>query len=535
VAHLSYQVQRVVNGAWTVWQGARVARLSATSSFGGDSTSPIAWGSVPPPTAEIAVWGVSPDLPEVWGDIPVRLLLGRGTAPVSVFEGLISKRGRVTSNTQHEVRFTAIGYGELVRRTRPTSPLYYRRVAATRTEATSQDDPRAPGYAAGLINYALWAAGGAPLEQASTPAFAQARFWYSCDEALIAPEWAWLNGEDAYAEIGELARSVGGVVMQTPDGVVRFVSPLSPTLGPPAATLIEGRLRQQGLLAVPDLVNPLYYAEASDDGVVTSAIDRVRVPWVFRARQALQDVWALPSRRRVPARGEAPEYAQYGTIPIEFQTDYPIYRWQNVGVGDALTLTEATVEDMGLSDMSGWPITPKRNGAEGNATFFIATRMDAQRVEGEFRHNYPQPVMLNKLIIRGEPVVVVHEGEAVAGRATGGTELSYPSNLYISSEAHAQMLAAMLLAFHRVARPVYSFRGVQFSPRLFGGARIRVYNAKLGLADTLMLITTCTVNATTDGGITMDLDAIPIGDLPQIESCYLWGEAIGPTPKAVLW
>jgi hypothetical protein len=524
MATLALQVERYISGSWTPWPNARVLPgMKITSDFGGTPQSPIVWGAVKPPELSLAIQGVQAEASTAYADLPVRVKLARGGVLTGVFTGIVQGKDETVSVEANEVGYRAVGLGEWVRRTRAISHLWPRRYAATRTTATSIEDPAHPQYAGGLINYLFWKAGLRPWAQLAS--YPNAIGYYHCDHALRAPAWTWANGEDGYAECGELARSVGGVITQTPDGVVRFVSPLSPSLGGVVATLSEG--------ATAGIAGATYYGKLTTKRQRTTRFTQVRVDWARRVKQGMQQIWELPERVRVPAKGEAPQYADYGYVDIEFQPDYPIYRYYKLGAGDPLTMSEATPDNMGVSDFSQWPVTPRRNGLEGKATFFEVLEIGAQRVVGRFKHNYLQPLWLNTLRIQGEPVVVVHEGQAVVG--TPGTQVNYPPNLYVSDQNHGEFLGAMLLAFHTVERPLRTADDVIFNPAIAAGVKVLVHSTRSGLSPAVLhLVTKATI--TVDGdGIRQSLDLIPIGDLPQIEDTWLWGDSVASGPKGVLW
>ena len=103
------------------------------------------------------------------------------------------------------------------------SPLFELRPIATKTTASSIENPATGGYNAGIVNYALWQAGLRPYEQlASYPTVSE---YYSCDQALFSPDYAWLAGDDGFDELLRCARASGAQLYQRDDGVVVYRQP----------------------------------------------------------------------------------------------------------------------------------------------------------------------------------------------------------------------------------------------------------------------------------------------------------------------
>lgn len=103
------------------------------------------------------------------------------------------------------------------------------RAAATRTSASSIEDPDDPDYAGGIINLILWSAGGRPRQQEGT--YPSAAYYYQIDNTADATlPHAWVAAEDAWAELGRVVAAVGGWLYQQADGTIIYR---------PASELIE--------------------------------------------------------------------------------------------------------------------------------------------------------------------------------------------------------------------------------------------------------------------------------------------------------
>lgn len=132
-----------------------------------------------------------------WELVPFKATFGINGHSELAFHGVITGRER----TIDELTFTCEGFAALLRNTKAYSPAFHRRPIATKTTAASVEDPDEPAYQAGPINWLLWQAGGRPVEQDSNPTYvSEASFWYSCDHALLAPDWTWIAGENAWDE-----------------------------------------------------------------------------------------------------------------------------------------------------------------------------------------------------------------------------------------------------------------------------------------------------------------------------------------------
>jgi hypothetical protein len=477
----------------------------------GDEQNPFFMGDTSSAEASVTLRSVSTFRVEAWEDRRFRIRKRlQGSQLRTVFEGVINNRNLHVKPDQ--VTFAATGYADLVKRTKAVSPLFYRRRGATRTTSSSQEDPSASGYGGGVINYALWQAGGRPWEQDFL--YPAAKFYYSCDHALFVPEWTWLNGEDAWEECASVARACGGQLYQDHNGVVRFRSPFTPT---------------QGLLGFS--WNEGTYGDISEGRSTKVKIDKVRVPWSFRAVQPQQVLWELPEPVLIPAKGASSEFATYGYLDLAaFTPDLPVYAWDGFdGAGDARGISFLTEGDFQVTDLSNVPVTPRRNQAESKAVFFGVQELGAQRVQLRLNHTYTQPIIWNKLILRGAPVAVVDRGEAVAG--SGSKQFSFEDNPYVSSADHGQQLAEMFLAYYDAARPVRTVKNLIYDENRYIGERGALTCADLGIADEVHVITAIRPK----NGDLMDADVVPVGDLPQYANLYIWGQSYPVWNKQAIW
>src|SRR6185312_16223160 len=132
--------------------------------------------------------------------VPIRYTTWMDADTSKTFTGIIIRRTR----DMNKMTLDATGMKALIAATKAYSPSFPRRPVATKTTASSIENPATAGYIAGQINYLLWASGGRPYEQSGS--YPLATFYYSCDHAILSPDWSWAAGEDSWAECLQLAK-----------------------------------------------------------------------------------------------------------------------------------------------------------------------------------------------------------------------------------------------------------------------------------------------------------------------------------------
>lgn len=80
---------------------------------------------------------------------------------MQVFNGVITAR----DNTLDDVTFTCEGFAVLAKNMKEYSRVFVHKPVATKTTASSVEDPDEPAYAAGPINWILWKSGGDQLSR----------------------------------------------------------------------------------------------------------------------------------------------------------------------------------------------------------------------------------------------------------------------------------------------------------------------------------------------------------------------------------
>lgn len=411
-------------------------------------------------------------LPISWEGTYVRVSYGfGGSDKVSAFSGIVSNY----RDDDDSVEWTCSGWDEVIRRTPCYSPLFYRRPAATATTVMSQENPDAPGYVGGLVNWIFWKAGGRPYEQGFNPS---AVFYYSCEYSPITPEWSWIAGEDSWQELDRLAKSCGGQVYQRSDGVMVFTSALSFGGSTVQYTFDEGDYRTFQT-----------HAQAQE------AASSIRCSYVTRALQPTSIVYEDATPRVISPADD---------VTITITPDQPVYTWEIAGNVLSPEHYTATTADGVIT-----------------AITVTVTERAAGRLSLLASNPTNQPVILSRLEIRGRAIAPVSQGVVVEG--SGSPELEPLGNsveTYIQSEMHARRLCTLLLAIYGVPRPVRTIGGCGYDPDREIGEIVGLTNVARGLSAAPHRITRINHSNT---GSTMDVGLTPVSGLYTKHDMFVVG------------
>lgn len=373
------------------------------------------------------------------------------------------------------VQFGVTGWKQLISTVRVYSGLFTRRPIATKTTATSIDDPADGDYAAGPLNWLLWQAGGRPYEQAGS--YTSAAFYYSLSQAPIAPKYSWVAGEDGWEEALRLVRAAGGQLYQRPDGVVAYVSPLSIAGGAALFALSQDD-----------------YQDISRRGSAADVVSSYTTTYVPRIQAGMQEV-VSDTEARVIAAGEIL------TIPLEPQ--YPL-----AGIETAAGGTQLLPDAISATSYDG---TQAEQTSDYTHTIYLAAQLITLVIENVSGQSF----VIEKITIRGLPIVPGEAGTVTVG--SGTPTLSIEQSAYIQSESHAQRLARMALAFYDVPRPVITAQGVLFDPEVH---QIGVAGTltEWGVVDAPVVILGV---AHSETGVTANLDLVETDGLPKLADYFL--------------
>lgn len=407
-----------------------------------------------------------------WEGTRVRISFGFATSDRVVrFVGVITEYDR----DDEAVVWTAGGFDETIARTPIFSPLFHRRPAATATSATSVEDPTSPSYQAGLVNYICWQAGGRPYEQAAS--YPSATFYYSCGWAPIAPEWSWCGGENAWDELGRLARSCGMVIFQGADGVLRAQGALQ-LAGTSAYTFTEatyGAIR-----------------ERASRGETCGA---VRCRFTARRLQSHQVVYEDTTPRVLSGLSTL-------AITIEFQQ--PVYD---------LVFDSGTLLPIGAVNIT----TLEGKGYSAAASI---ANLSATRATLTIGNDSNDPLVISRIQLRGRPIAPVEDGIAVVGSGTPEREFDGDTGVYVQSRAHAERLAKLYLDTYAAARPTRTLSGCGYDPDRTVGEVVGLTNSAWGLSNVAHRITAI---RHADTGATMEVDLTPVAGLVASADVFVIG------------
>lgn len=418
------------------------------------------------PTLDLSAWAMMP-----WDvEFTVDSNTDRGVAGIAID----------VSEDQDTATYTIVGWKQLISTVRVYSDLFYRRPIATATTASSIENPATGGYAAGLLNWIMWQAGGRPYEQSGT--YPAATFYYSFSQAPIAPRYSWVCGEDGWAEAIRLVRAAGGQLYQRPDGVIAYANPLSFAGG--AAVFALG---------LDDYGSVVRRGDASP---VVSSFSCEYVPRFPGGLQVVLD----DSSPRVVADGQ--------TIIVEKVLQYPILTGtlETASGGGTQLLPEA----ISATSFDG---TQVEQGTDYTHTIEVS----AQRVVITIENVSGLPFVIERITLRANPLLPGEAGTVTVG--SGNPTQTIEQNPLVQSRSHAQRLARQALAYYGLARPVITAAGVVYDPtnHQIGNAGTLTI-AEWGLSSAAVVLTGVKMSET---GTTADLDLVETAGLPALSEYWL--------------
>lgn len=404
--------------------------------------------------------------------------------PAEVFVGTIDSQNEDDGGAV--VTLDCVGASSLVITTKAYSPAFYLRPIATKTTISSVEDITNSVYAAGLLNYILWSAGGRPYEQAAS--YTSALFYYSLDQAILAPNWSWGAGEDGWAECQKLAQAGGGQLYQDTLGIVKYKQPINIVSGSPSYTFNSSnygsatRSRKRGQLATK---------------IICSYTPRLARP----LQQVLDD-----TTPRLIHPGE--------TITITLEPQWPLKSIETStglintdGAGAGLQLATTAIV---ATDMAGNPIL---QGATGY-THTLTVR--AQQITMTITNTASRPIVSWRIILRGEPITSGETGNVTQG--SGAVERTISDNPYIQSAGHATRLANLILRFYSTTRAVVTLSDCVFNPSRTVGEIVNLTVSGWGVSAVAHIILSIDHS---ESGAKSNYQLAPVGDLPTATEYFL--------------
>ncbi len=401
------------------------------------------------------------------------------------------------SGDAETVTFNCVGMtDDLPNRTKDLySPMFYRRPVATKTTASSIEDPTDGNYAAGLINWVLWQAGGRPYEQAGS--YPTADFYYACDQAVIAPDWAWIAGESGWDEALRLARAAGGQNHQALDGVIRYKQPLL-LVGTATYTYADTLAGATDALGVYDKDSP------KEEESTGQYFTKIVCSFTPRSARPMQEVINDDTPRKV----EPSE-----TITIDLEPQWPITSFLSGATADTLPAEHLTVT---------------RFDGEPAAAFTYTVTQYAQRISIEFTNDELIPVVIYRIIVHGTPVTT---GETQTISVGSGTPvMTMEDNIFVQNKAHALQLATMALAFYGTARKTRTIT-VPYNPARLVGDTVGLTCADMSLTAAPHLV----YKIDHEAGEVMTLAMVDVTGIPTVDDYYIVSTSAQAGPKKLAW
>jgi hypothetical protein len=473
VTQPTYQVEYWNGSAWTAVADSAVLSVAGDNDSGGGSSG-LDFGAGAAPRFTVTLEDNSTTAAITWAKTRVRVRYGFASSnQLTRHIGVINGRGRQYGEVPTLV-WDCSGFDQTIRDTAIYSPMFYRRLAATATTASSVEDPTNSAYAGGLVNYIFWQAGGRPLAQSGT--YPSATFYYTCQSALIAPEWTWIAGEDAWQELDRLCRAVGGQVFQQPDGTMVFVNVLAPTASGYAVTEAN-------------------YRAISEDATTDEYFTQARCSYTARALQPLQVVYEDTTPRLI---------APSGTLTFTVEPQLPVYDW--FVSGTSTIPSDCYV----ITDLFGYSIT---------ATVTYVSRA-AARVEVSFVNgDSTRPLLISRLSLKGRPVAPIEEGQASYGSGTPARAIG-DGEIYVQSRSHAERLCRIYVDIYGQVRPTRRLTTMGYDPDRTVGEVIGLTCAAWSLSAVDHRIAAIQVSET---GALMDLAVAPITGIPTTAALFMIG------------
>lgn len=474
---------------WLIVNGARVITASGESAST-DNTNGVAFGSPSTTSATIqledyAIVGYNAFSHPSWIGENMRVSFGFDTSDfVIMYQGPIISIDKDNETVTIQLG-SALNY---LKDTKIHTPVYYRKPAATRTTAISVEDPEDVNFVGGMINMAFWYSGGRPYEQKDT-VYTETdpdwKFWYSCEQSLITPDFSWFSGENLQDEVFNITRATGGQLYQDMRGVIRYVQPLS--FGDTTNYLTHYRFTE----TVYD-----GYAEHID---AKERVGRISLTYTPRRIEPEQQILEDTTPRF---------FAPNETKDIELTPNNPI--WDYIGLIPNNTIT--AVNTMQASLFDGRSITPGVNDITKNAQQVIISIWNSDLYS---------PMLLSSITIKGQPLGVTEDQTVVYG--TDIPERQIENNPYVQNQAHAERLARMIYDFYVEGKPIITLSNCIFDPDRYVGEIVQLTSQYNLTYDTNALYRIIRI-AHQDLGTTMQVELVHVSNLPNRGQMLIIGQ-----------
>lgn len=486
-------------GTWITLNNARVTAISGSVDSSSNSGNPLAFGAPNEPSATVSLEDYNVYLTyyladAVWMNQPVRLSFGFDTSDYVVeFFGPIT----AISKDNEIVTLSLGGIDRYLATLKLHTSIYFRKAIATKTTTTSVEDPEGVGYVAGLINYALWKAGGRPYEQQGinyTESSTGWKFWYSLDNSIMSPEYAWFSGDNTLDELYALARASGGQIYQDRSGVYKYAQPLS----------IGDYVPYAGVhFSFTDSLFIGYNKTISNN----EQVGTVKLTYTERHVKP-EDVVIEDKTPRFIAPSQ--------TVTIELTPQSPV--WSYVGLTSFSDQTAVNTMSALLLDSSA--VTPTIGLVETSANRVAITLTNPSAT---------YPMIIDSIKIKGR---ILEAGEDLT--VTYGSVdpvRNIENNVYIQTQAHAERLARMIYDFYVANKPVIKLSGVIFDTDRFVGEIVYLASVNFQNDGEFYRI----IALSHDGlGTSMDVSLVNVNSIPIHSDMFIIGDTYSDSDTRTL-
>lgn len=415
---------------------------------------------------------------------PIRVHFGlAGTSTLRRFAGYVTSVSRNEVQTVWEARGVAAAIAAQTIRI----PVRRGRPAHTATTSTSIEDPNHPSYAAGMINEVLWRAGGRPLQQQSV--FSNALWYYDCTHALLTPEWSWLDAENPWEDIARLCRSVGSLIYQDEQGVVRVRSVIHAHAGSSVYAWTDQPVSFSQRVA-QNISNYQSIEEKTDFETVLSA---VTVKYIRRTVTGVVECYSDTTARYIP-----PAHS----LPLQLETSEPILRLDRIEVDAA-------------SSVSGKAVVLQQTGVQAIAHTVTVTVQNTTN----------EPVIVTAVRVYANVIQAIEEGSVTESRSSSTVtqrDLRTEMNPYVQNELHARSLARLLIDLYGIQRPVVTLRKCVSDPDRVVGQVVSITSSRLSYTNQR-----CVIEAIdNDTNSWMDVSVVPTTGLPTVSDFFIVNESL---------
>ncbi len=481
-----YLCEVFTGGVWTTIADANIISVETSGEMTSNEQNPAGFGDQATMSATVNVLRAAVSSYTL-ARLPIRITFTMNAAPAKSFTGYVQSWAGDLNTVKLECHSII---EDLSNRTKDLySPAYFRRRVATKTTASSIEDPANGAYVAGLVNWILWQAGGRPNAQSGS--YPSAVFYYDCEEAVLAPDWIWVAGEDGWAECLKLARAAGGQLYQDENGVVKYRQPLT-MVGTPSYTFTSS-----------------VSGDISEEAKTGEYAAKVTASFVPRTVHVMQEVINDATPRLVEASA---------SLTIYLEPRWPVRSLDLVGTGMKDESLKATFFD--------GSVVPQSLTIGYNHSITV----DAQRITLLIVNETTKPFVINRIVLKGEPIAVGVGAVVTAGSGTPVKTLE--DNPYIQTKSHATRLAQMALSFYGTVRTVRVLKDCPYDPSRVVGETVSLTASQLGLSAVAHVITKI---QTSETGAKSEYTMLDATGLPATADYWLCLSTSQAGTKKIAW